>query len=221
APALEIFGFIGGNKGVFLPLFLAFSCLAGAQYGLGAWAPSYFIRVHDWTQLEVGQLFGPVLMIAGPLGVISGGFAAERMLARGVSDATLRLPMIAVLAAIPFAIAFPLVDSPMMALGLLGLVTFLGTIPFGAGVATFPLITPNRMRAQVMAVYLLIANLLSYSLGPTLIALITDHVFADEKAINLSLAIAVPSVMVAGALLILFAIRPYRVMVSAQSHGET
>ena len=221
APALEIFGFIGGHKGVFLPLFLAFSCLAGAQYGLGAWAPSYFIRVHDWTQLEVGQLFGPVLMIAGPLGVISGGFAAERLLARGVSDATLRLPMIAVLAAIPFAIAFPLVDSPMMALGLLGLVTFLGTIPFGAGVATFPLITPNRMRAQVMAVYLLIANLLSYSLGPTLIALITDHVFADEKAINLSLAIAVPSVMAAGALLILFAIRPYRAMVSAQSHGET
>lgn len=221
APALEIFDFVGRHKGVFLPLFLGFSCLAGAQYGLGAWAPSYFIRVHAWTQLEVGQMFGPVLMVAGPLGVISGGFAAERMLARGVDDATLRLPMIAVLAALPFAIAFPLVASPMLALGLLGLVTFLGTIPFGAGVATFPLVTPNRMRAQVMALYLLIANLLSYSLGPTLIALITDHVFADEKAINLSLAIAVPFVMAAGAALILFAIRPYRAMVRAQPNGET
>jgi len=219
-PTFEIFSFVGRNKGVFLPLFLGFSCLAGAQYGLGAWAPSYFIRIHDWTQLEVGQMFGPVLMVAGPLGVISGGFAAERLLARGVDDATLRLPMIAALAALPFAIAFPLVASPMLALGLLGLVTFLGTIPFGAGVATFPLVTPNRMRAQVMAVYLLIANLLSYSLGPTLIALITDHVFGDEKAINLSLAIAVPIVMTAGAALILLAIRPYRAMVRAQSTGE-
>ena len=221
APALEIFDFVGRHKGVFLPLFLGFSCLAGAQYGLGAWAPSYFIRVHEWTQLEVGQMFGPVLMVAGPLGVISGGFAAERMLARGMDDATLRLPMIAVLAALPFAIAFPLVASPLLALGLLGLVTFLGTIPFGAGVATFPLVTPNRMRAQVMALYLLIANLLSYSLGPTLIALITDHVFADEKAINLSLAIAVPLVMAAGAALILLALRPYRAMVRAQPNGDT
>ena len=166
-------------------------------------------------------MFGPVLMIARPLGVISGWFAAERMPARGVEDATLRLPMLAVIAALPFAIAFPLVASPMLALGLLGLVTFLGTIPFGAGVATFPLVTPNRMRAQVMALYLLIANLLSYSLGPTLIALITDHVFGDEKAINLSLAIAVPLVMAAGAVLILLAIRPYREMVRAQSNGET
>lgn len=221
APALEIFGFVGRHKGVFLPLFLGFSCLAGAQYGLGAWAPSYFIRVHEWTQLEVGQLFGPVLMIAGPLGVISGGFAAERLLARGVDDATLRLPMFAALAALPFAIAFPLVASPMLALGLLGLVTFLGTIPFGAGVATFPLVTPNRMRAQVMALYLLIANLLSYSLGPTLIALITDYVFGDEKAINLSLAIAVPCVIAAGAALILLALRPYRAMVRAQPNGDT
>ena len=221
APALEIFDFVGRHKGVFLPLFLGFSCLAGAQYGLGAWAPSYFIRVHEWTQLEVGQMFGPVLMVAGPLGVISGGFAAERMLARGIDDATLRLPMIAVLAALPFAIAFPLVASPLLALGLLGLVTFLGTIPFGAGVATFPLVTPNRMRAQVMALYLLIANLLSYSLGPTLIALITDHVFADEKAINFSLAIAVPLVMAAGAALILLALRPYRAMVRAQPNGDT
>ncbi|MEM7701984.1 MAG: MFS transporter [Pseudomonadota bacterium] len=220
APALEIFDFVDRHKGVFLPLFLGFSCLAGAQYGLGAWAPSYFIRVHEWTQLDVGQMFGPVLMVAGPLGVISGGFAAERLLARGVRDATLRLPLIAALAAIPFALAFPLVSSPLVALALLGMVTFLGTIPFGAGVATFPLITPNRMRAQVMAIYLLIANLLSYSLGPTLIALITDHVFGDEKAINLSLAIAVPCVMAAGAFLILLAIRPYRAMVQSQSNGE-
>ncbi len=219
-PAFEVASFVGKHAAVFLPLFLGFSCLAAAQYGLGAWAPSYFIRVHDWTQLEVGQMFGPVLMIAGPLGVISGGFAAERMLARGMGDATLRLPMIAALAALPFAIAFPLVSSPFMALALLGVVTVLGTIPFGAGVATFPLITPNRMRAQVMAVYLLIANLISYSAGPLLIGWLTDEVFGDEKAINLSLAVAPPVTIAAGALLILLAMRPYRKMANAQSNGE-
>jgi MFS family permease len=219
-PAFEVVGFVRANGAVFYPLFIGFSCLAGAQYGLGAWVPSYFIRVHEWTQLEVGQIYGPVVMIAGPLGVIAGGFVAERLLAKGVEDATLRLPIYAILAALPFAIAFPLVSSPMLALGLLAALLVLGTIPFGAGVATFPLITPNRIRAQVMAVYLLIANLLSYSAGPTLIAALTDYVFADESAINLSLAIATPAAMIAGIVFLFLALRPYRDMAQSHSHGE-
>ena len=221
APAsFEVAGFVRKHASVFLPLFLGFSFLAAAQYGLGAWAPSYFIRVHGWTQLDVGQMFGPVLLVAGPVGVISGGFLAEGLLARGMSDATLRVPMIAALAALPFAIAFPLVSLPLMALGCLGIVTLLGTIPFGAGIATFPLITPNRMRAQVMAFYLLVANLFSYSAGPLFIGWLTDEVFGDEKAINLSLAVAPPITIALGALLILLAIRPYRAMADTQSTGE-
>lgn len=212
-PALEIISFIKDNASVFLPLFFGFSCFAGAQFGIGAWAPSYFIRVHEWTQLEVGQFFGPVVMFGGVAGVIAGGFAAERMLARGSKDATLRLPIIAVLCALPFAIAFPLVSSPWTALGLLALVLFFGTVPFGAGVSTFPLITPNRMRAQVIAVYLLIANLLGYSAGPLLVAWLTDNVFGSPDAINQSLALAPPATMLAGLALVILALKPYRIMI--------
>ena len=220
-PAFEVLGFIGKHAGIFLPLFFGFSCMAGAQYGIGAWAPSYFIRVHGWSPLEVGQLFGPVVMFAGLAGVVSGGFMAERLLARGMTDATVRVPITAILAALPFAIAFPLVDSAMLGLGLLALVILLGTIPFGAGVATFPLITPNRMRAQVMAFYLLIANLLGYSAGPIFIAWLTDNVFADDTAVNYSLAIAPPVTMTAGLLLLFLALRPYRSMVRASSTENT
>ena len=39
-------------------------------------------------------------------------------------------------------------------------------------------------RAQVLALYLLIANLVGYSLGPTTIALLTDRVFGDPLAID-------------------------------------
>lgn len=212
-PALEILGFIREHARVFLPLFFGFSCFAAAQFGIGAWAPSYFIRIHDWTQLEVGQYFGPVVMTGGLAGVIAGGFVAERMLSAGSKDATLRLPLIAVFCALPFAIAFPLVSSPWIALALLALVLFFGTVPFGAGVSTFPLITPNRMRAQVIAVYLLIANLLGYSAGPLLVAWLTDNLFGSADAINKSLALAPPLAMVAGLVLVLFALKPYRNMV--------
>ncbi len=212
-PALEILSFIRKHALVFFPLFFGFSCFAAAQFGIGAWAPSYFIRVHDWTQLEVGQFFGPVVMLGGVTGVVAGGFAAEKMLAAGVKDATLRLPIIAIICALPFAIAFPLVSSPWVALTLLALVLFFGTVPFGAGVSTFPLITPNRMRAQVIAVYLLIANLLGYSAGPLLVAWLTDNVFGSPAAIDQSLALAPPATMIIGLILVFCAFKPYRNMV--------
>ncbi|MEP3225576.1 MAG: MFS transporter [Parasphingorhabdus sp.] len=211
-PALEILTFISQHAKVFFPLFFGFSCFAGAQFGIGAWAPSYFIRIHEWSQWEVGRYFGPVVMFSGLTGVVVGGFIAERWLSRGIKDATLRLPMIAVFMALPFAIAFPLVSSPLLALILLGFVLFLGTVPFGAGVATFPLITPNRMRAQIVAVYLLIANLVGYSAGPILIAWLTDDLFGTPGAINQSLALAPPAAMILGLLLIFFALKPYQKM---------
>ncbi|MEO0463865.1 MAG: MFS transporter [Pseudomonadota bacterium] len=220
-PALEILSYLKTHALVYFPLFFGFSCFAAAQFGIGAWAPSFFIRVHGWSQLEVGNALGPVVMVTGPLGVIAGGFIAERMLLAGVQDATLRLSMAAIAVALPFAVSFALVDDGGLALALLGVVLLAGTVPFGAGVSTFPLITPNRMRAQVIAVYLLIANLLGYSAGPVLIAWLTDAVFADPKAINISLAIAAPSIMAVGIALLAFALKPYRAMLAHNASTET
>jgi MFS family permease len=220
-PALEILGYLKRHARVYFPLFFGFSCFAAAQFGLGAWAPSFFIRVHGWSQLEVGNALGPVVMVTGPLGVIGGGFIAERMLTAGIRDATLRLSMGAIAIALPFAIGFALVEDARLSLVLLGVVLAAGTVPFGAGVSTFPLITPNRMRAQVIAVYLLIANLLGYSAGPILVAWLTDEVFADPAAIDTSLAIAAPAIMAVGIALLAFALKPYRAMLADNSSVET
>ena len=207
-PAWEIIGFIRENTAILLPLFFGFSCFAAAQFGLGSWAPSYFIRVHGWSQMEVGQSFGPVVMLAGLGGVMTGGLFAQFLLDRGRRDATLLVPIGGVAIALPLAIAFPLVASPMLALGLLAVVIFFGTVPFGAGVSTFPLITPNRMRAQVVAIYLLVANLVGYTAGPLLVAWLTDKVFASPNAIDRSLAIAPPAAMALGMILVALARKP-------------
>ena len=212
-PALEIFVFIKRNATVFLPLFFGFSCFAASQFGIGAWAPSYFIRIHGWSQMEVGQYFGPATMFGGLAGVVAGGFLVERLLAGGMKDATLRLPMLAVACALPFAVAFPLVSSPFLALAMLTLALFFGTVPFGAGVASFPLITPNRMRAQIIAVYLLVANLFGYSAGPLLVAWLTDNMFGSPSDIDRSLAIAPPMTMAIGLILVAIAMKPYRKMI--------
>jgi MFS family permease len=207
---LEVISFLKANLQLIGLLALGLACLVAAQFGIGAWTPSFLIRVHGWSQLQVGQWFGPIVMAGGLAGVVGGGFAAQALARRGVVDASLRVTIAASLIAVPFAIAFPLVNSVWLALALLTAVLVLGTVPFGAGVSIFPSITPNRFRAQVLALYLLIANLVGYSLGPTTIALLTDRVFGDPLAIGRSLAIAPAATLLAGCALLAACLKPYR-----------
>ena len=219
--AWEIFSFLLAHWTVFVPLILGLSCFVAAQFGLGAWAPSYFIRDHGWTQSQVGNALGPVVMFGGLGGIVAGGMLVQFFMKRGVQDASMRISMLAIALAVPVAIFFPRMESPNAALALRALLIFLGNIPGGSTVSTFPLITPNRMRAQVLAVYLLVANLLGYSAGPTLIAWITDKVYADPKAIGQSLGFAPPSVMIVGLILLALSIVPYRNLLKQQQGLES
>ena len=220
-PAFEIMAFLKIHWTVFVPLILGLSCFVAAQFGLGAWAPSYFIRVHGWTQQQVGNALGPVVIFAGLGGIVVGGMLVQHFMKRGVQDASMRISMLAITLAIPAAILFPRMASANTALALLAVLIFLGNIPGGSTVSTFPLITPNRMRAQVLAIYLLVANLLGYSAGPTLIAWITDKVYANPNAIGHSLGIAPPGVMIVGLILLALAIVPYRRLLRYQQGLES
>ncbi|MEZ5565258.1 MAG: hypothetical protein R3F24_06940 [Gammaproteobacteria bacterium] len=56
------------------------------------------------------------------------------------------------------------------------------------GTAALQLITPNQLRAQTTALFYFVINILGL-LGPTLVALVTDRVFADDNALSWSMAI--------------------------------
>jgi UDP-N-acetylmuramyl pentapeptide phosphotransferase/UDP-N-acetylglucosamine-1-phosphate transferase len=69
------------------------------------------------------------------------------------------------------------------------------------------------MRAQTTAIYYFVINVLGLSIGPLMIALMTDRVFMDESMLRYSIAI-VSGIAGAAALGFLFAnIRHYRASV--------
>ena len=73
-------------------------------------------------------------------------------------------------------------------------------------------ITPESMRAQFGAIYLLALTLVGTTMGPLLTALFTDYVFRDEAALGYSLA----AVSLAGNGLALWLIhRAYRTRTTA------
>ena len=96
--------------------------------------------------------------------------------------------MIGALCATPFGIAAPLVNDVWLALALMAPFTFLWSLPHGIAPAALQPITPNRMRAQVSALYLLSVNLIGLGIGPTFVALMTDYLYKDPALVGHSLA---------------------------------
>ena len=58
--------------------------------------------------------------------------------------------------------------------------------------------------------YLFVINLIGLGAGPTLIALMTDHVFHDDKMLRYSLLIVCTSAYLLSALLWWLGLKPYR-----------
>jgi hypothetical protein len=50
-------------------------------------------------------------------------------------------------------------------------------------------VTPSQMRGQISAVYLFTVNLIGTAAGPTMVALMTDHVFRNDAMVGSSLLV--------------------------------
>ncbi|MEO0574828.1 MAG: MFS transporter [Pseudomonadota bacterium] len=191
--------YVFANARLFFAVFIGLSLMASAQFALGAWIPAFFIRVHEWTAGDIGSLQGLLFLVCGTLGVISGGWATDALRQRGYRDANLRTAVFAALLAIPFLTAVPAVADPYVAIVLLAPGMFFGTVPFGAGAAVIPTVSPPMFRAQLVALYLLVANLVGSAGGPWGVAFMTDAVFADDRAVGKSLMVVVPVLLAMGA----------------------
>jgi len=83
------------------------------------------------------------------------------------------------------------------------------------------LATPNRIRAQVSAIFLLVINLVGIGLGPTVIALITDYGFQDDMAVGDSIALVAVTCFLLATALLLAAHRPFQQRVNEVIYDKT
>jgi MFS family permease len=99
-----------------------------------------------------------------------------------------------------------------VALVFVAVIKFLAGLPLGVAMAALHEVTPNRLRAQAAALYLFAVNILGLGLGPLIVALITDFLFADESALRYSLAIVGPVASFIGLLLTAYALGQFKIL---------
>lgn len=179
--------YVWERRGLFFPYFVGFGIIVLANFATLAWTPEYFIRTFGTPPAEIGATMGAMMAAAGALGVVAGGWFNDWLHARGRQDAVLITGIVTCIGFMTSSILFPLMPTPDLAKLFLAPVFFFGAFASGAAPAAIGAVTPNEMRGQVSALYLLVINFLGIGLGPTVPALFTDFLFRDEARLGASL----------------------------------
>ncbi len=188
-PMKDVWAFIKSRKHFFFFVFLGYLCLATQGWSLFSWLVEYFVRNHEWSRTEIGLSYGSIALVVGITGSVAGGLFASAMIKRGQVDATLRVVLYSTVALLPLAAFLTVAPDPYVALALLVPVTFCMSMPPGLIIATLQTVSPNELRGQMVAFYLIAVNFLSYSFAPSLPAVISDFVFESELALGQSISL--------------------------------
>ncbi|MEM8501280.1 MAG: MFS transporter [Pseudomonadota bacterium] len=207
------------HRRAYSALFGGVSLLSVFGYGLMSWYPSLFIRIHDVSASEVGLKFGATYLVCGSLGALAGAWFAQRLAKRGYSDANLRWPAIAALLMMIPGVITPLAPAPFAVFALCIPLIFIQNSYFGVSLAAIQLITPNHMRAQAGAVLLFLTNLIGLGFGPSMVAALTDFVFADPASLPYSLSLVAVIFCPLAAAVFYSGVKSYRGLLVA--HAET
>ncbi len=144
---------------------LGFALLAFTGYGIGFWAPPYFIRVRGISESTAGLVLGGGAAVAGWLGVTAGGLWADRW-RRSTVAARCYVGIAAALLPLPVVVGFLNADSVSAAAALAIAANALTSLWIGPGASTVQDLVAPRVRGTAAAAYLLVVTFIGLALGP-------------------------------------------------------
>lgn len=163
------------------------SCISLMGWAFIFWTPTFFQRVHGIPAGQAAQLLGLSMMIFGTLGVFLAAFIAHRLSLRGRKDANMFAMIVGAAGIGPTIILIQLVPNIeliwLLYMPAMAFVNMHG----GLAHATLPLMTPPHMRAQIAAIYTVVASLFGMGIGPVIAGAINDHIFTGPDGVRYSL----------------------------------
>jgi MFS family permease len=208
-PVSATWNYFAKNGTTLVSLILGMALVALAAYGTSAWAITFLVRNHHMSASEAGILFGGAQILSGSLGMLTAGKAVSWLMSRGHRDAYMRVAAWSCGGWLVPGILYPLLSHTSAVVILIYVGTFFLCMPTCLIPAAILEIVPNAMRGQAAAVYLLVVNLIGLGIGPTAIALVTDHVFGFDAAVRYSLLIVPVAAALVAEILFLIGLRSY------------
>lgn len=170
------------------PVYVALAAASLVDNAMGAWAPTLLIRDFHRDAAQVGIELGVLLTIGFGVGVLAGGYLADRAtLRQGWKDklrlcigaGILILPVVLLLCSQRYGLVLAAVP---VYFALSGCITAVG---FSAVLDS----VPNRARGLAMSISFFLNVALGASLGPSGVALASVHVFGPAAGLGPAIAL--------------------------------
>jgi MFS family permease len=208
-PVREVIAYLM-RRPSFVFLAIAMGFLAFAGYAFSVWAPTFLRRAHDWSSGQAGDLGWPI-GIGGAFGSILAGWLADRLGRRDTRWWTW-VPAMAGVLPLPFTLGFLFHGDGVTALWVAAPGLAIAAFYQGPSFAMVQNLSPPPMRSVASGLMLFITTMIGYALGPPVIGLLNDGVFAHhgELAVRYSLALVLSVAGAGGTLFYLLAARHLR-----------
>jgi MFS family permease len=154
------------------------------------------MRTFHMTSTAVGLRLALVMGVAGLVGALGGGYLVDKIVSRSGDARWSAWSCAAFIAGtVPFSVAVFTAADPNWALALYVIPTILNHMILGPVVATMQNLAGVTRRAMAAAFYLFLVNLVSSTLGPLLIGLLSDTFQSryGEAALRYSLLLLIPT----------------------------
>lgn len=188
-PVSQFFAHIGRFRLAYAGIIIGFALMVLVGNGTQFWIPAMVQRKFGWTISEVGYVFGLIAIFCGGGGIIVGGLVAGRFNRSRTPGSSLYTCMIGFTALVPLTIAFPLMPTASLTFVLIGGMQFFAGFNFGGGLSALQDLTPNRMRARMSVLYMLVINIFGAMLGPTAMGWMSDSIFKDPNKLPIAIAL--------------------------------
>ncbi len=165
------------------------------------WFPTYLIRVHDLSLTQTGLYYGLCIGLGTTLSSVVGAPLAD-FLARKGAVWYMRVCILAMALAAPFALSISFAPNAFWAIGLLFCWNFTSALNTNASMAAALAVVRPRTRGMMTAVVYFIYNLIGAGIGGLLIGALNDALAPryGEEAIRYSLMAMPVATAIAGVL---------------------
>ena len=187
---------------------IAFLSLSGfVDFGINQWMPSFFVRSFDMQIEQIGLLYGLALGGGSIIGLIGGGFWANKL-----SQRSLGLPLWVgvwcIVIATPLTCGIFFAPSSSLAFVLIFISKIFWSIPGGAMFAAAQSVVPANVRATSTAVIIVFVSVVGFGIGPFAVGLLSDYF--NQQYGSESLRYALLSITALMPLMVVFVYRAAR-----------
>jgi len=172
------------------PVFGVVAVASLVDNAVWAWAPSLLIRRFSVDPAAVGVELGVLLMLGYGGGMLAGGALADRFALWRGARGKVELCGLAVLAALPAALAL---NSPSLPLVLAAVTAYfaLSAVVTASGLSAILDGTPNRARGRAMAISFFLNVAIGAGFGPTAVALAGERIFGPAAGLGPAISFTV------------------------------